>query len=146
MTPVQKAPSSYFLSNIHPRTVSAASKSPMAARDKTSSAVSATVAQGWSDTQKRWFPEVDPDGDGNLTDTPFYLNDPNKVPGVLYPYPPNGLVSINNIDYASELIDKMHFNEIPGLGRALKFTFTLFDSRDIIEDGRTFTHIVYLDE
>ena len=102
--------------------------------------------QGWSDTQKRWFPEVDPDGDGNLTDTPFYLNDPNKVPGVLYPYPPNGLVSINNIDYASELIDKMHFNEIPGLGRALKFTFTLFDSRDIIEDGRTFTHIVYLDE
>lgn len=27
---------------------------------------------------------------------------------------------------------------------ALRFTFTLYDSRGIIEDGRTFTHIVYL--
>ena len=28
--------------------------------------------------------------------------------------------------------------------RAFKFTFTLYDSRNIIENGRTFTHIVYL--
>lgn len=28
--------------------------------------------------------------------------------------------------------------------RALKFTFTLYDSKGIIKDGRTFTHIVYL--
>jgi len=28
--------------------------------------------------------------------------------------------------------------------RAIRFTFTLYDSRGIIEDGRTFTHIVYL--
>lgn len=102
--------------------------------------------QGWSDTQKRWFPEVDPDGDGNLTDTPFYLNEPNNVPGVWYPYPPNGRVIINNVNYPREQIDRIHFNNIPGLGRALKFTFTLFDSRGIIKDGMTFTHIVYLDE
>lgn len=29
--------------------------------------------------------------------------------------------------------------------KALKFTFTLFDSKGIIKQGRTFTHIVYLD-
>ena len=28
--------------------------------------------------------------------------------------------------------------------RAIRFTFTLYDSRGIIENGRTFTHIVYL--
>ena len=108
--------------------------------------VSEFKIQGWSDTQKRWFPEVDPDGDGNLTDTPFYLNEPNNVPGVWYPYPPNGRVIINNLNYPREQIDRIHFNNIPGLGRALKFTFTLFDSRGIIKDGMTFTHIVYLDE
>ena len=39
----------------------------------------------------------------------------------------------------------VELDQIPGLGRALRFTFTLFDSRGIIEDGMTFTHIVYLD-
>jgi prepilin-type N-terminal cleavage/methylation domain-containing protein len=102
--------------------------------------------QGWYDILQQWVPEVDPDGDGNLTDTHFYLNDPNTVPGVLYPYPPFGGVAINNIDYPRELIDEAHFNAIPGLGRALKFTFTLYDSKGIIKQGRTFTHIVYLDK
>jgi prepilin-type N-terminal cleavage/methylation domain-containing protein len=32
----------------------------------------------------------------------------------------------------------------PVAPKALKFTFTLYDSRGIIEGGRTFTHIVYL--
>lgn len=102
--------------------------------------------QGWYDAQRRWVPEVDPDGDGDLTDTHFYdPSDPN-VPGVLYPYPPYGGVKINNMrGYPREEIDQEHFDTIPGLGRALKFTFTLFDSRGIIRDGRTFTHIVYLD-
>lgn len=100
--------------------------------------------EGWSDSLQRWLPEVDPDGDGNLSDTHFYFDEPNNVPGVLYPYPPNGMVVINNINYPREQIDRIHFGEIPGLGRALKFTFTLFDSKRIIKEGRTFTHIVYL--
>ena len=108
--------------------------------------VSEFKIQGWSDSRRRWLPEVDPDGDGNLADTNFYFNEPNNVPGVLYPYPPNGGVVINNISYPREQIDRIHFNNIPGLGKALKFTFTLFDSRGIIKDGMTFTHIVYLDE
>jgi prepilin-type N-terminal cleavage/methylation domain-containing protein len=102
--------------------------------------------QGWYDAEQRWIPEVDPDGDGDLADTHFYgQNDPN-VPGVLYPFPPYGGVKINHFrSYPRDEIDEEHFGSIPGLGRALKFTFTLFDSRGLIKDGRTFTHIVYLD-
>ena len=37
------------------------------------------------------------------------------------------------------------FYHIPGLGRALRFTFTLYDARGVLPNGRTFTHIVYLD-
>jgi prepilin-type N-terminal cleavage/methylation domain-containing protein len=102
--------------------------------------------QGWNDALKQWIPEVDPDGDGNLADTHFFFADPNSVPGVLYPYPSSGVVTINNIDYPREQIDEAHFNAIPGLGRALKFTFTLYDSKGIIKEGMTFTHIVYLDK
>ncbi len=102
--------------------------------------------QGWNDALQQWLPEVDPDGDGYLEDTHFYVPDSNNVPGVLYPYPPNGVVAINNIDYPREQVDEAHFGAIPGLGRAFKFTFTLFDSKGIIKEGRTFTHIVYLDD
>ena len=102
--------------------------------------------QGWYDAEQRWVPEVDPDGDGDLADTHFFFSEPNSVPGVLYPYPPIGSVIINNIDYPREQVDEAHFNAIPGLGRALKFTFTLYDSKGIIKNGMTFTHIVYLDK
>ncbi len=108
--------------------------------------------QSWYDAQQRWIPEVDPDGDGSLADTNFMMPtggsvlDSEAVPGVLYPYP-LGAVQINNIPhYPSNQVDKAHFNEIPGLGRALKFTFTLYDSRGVLKEGRTFTHIVYLDK
>ena len=102
--------------------------------------------QSWYDAEQRWIPEVDPDGDGDLSDTNFYSQDDPNVPGVLYPFPPYGGVKINHFpNYPRDEIDEEHFNSIPGLGRALKFTFTLFDSRGLIKDGRTFTHIVYLD-
>jgi hypothetical protein len=102
--------------------------------------------QGWYDAQQQWLPEVDPDGDGDLADTHFFFDDPNSVPGVLYPYPSSGVVTMNNINYPREQVDETHFNVIPGLGRAFKFTFTLYDSKGIIKEGMTFTHIVYLDK
>ena len=108
--------------------------------------------QGWYDAQQRWVPEVDPDGNGSLTDTDFLLAaggaalEPEAVPGVLYPYPPYGGVVMRNINYPRDQVDKEHFDAIPGLGRALKFTFTLYDSRGVLKEGRTFTHIVYLDD
>lgn len=117
--------------------------------------------QGWNDLRRRWVPEVDPDGDGLLTDTDFIPTadgtglDPVKVPGVLYPYrswydtaftDPNNYFQINNMSYPGRLLNQANFNSIPGLGRALKFTFTLYDSKGIFKEGRTFTHIVYLDD
>jgi hypothetical protein len=128
--------------------------------------VSNFTIQSWYDKQKRWIPEVDPNCDGSLAGSDFYtykddsgtvVLDTDSLPGVLYPYrepplgDPYGTVSINlrgdkGFTYPSGRLDKAHFNEIPGLGRAFKFTFTLFDSKGIIEGGRTFTHIVYLDK
>jgi len=116
--------------------------------------------QGWNDLRQRWVPEVDPDGDGLLTDTNFIPSadgtglDLVAVPGVLYPYrswydtaftDPNSYFQINNMNYPGQMLNQANFNNIPGLGRALKFTFTLYDSKGIIKEGRTFTHIVYLD-
>ncbi len=114
--------------------------------------------QGWYGAQQRWIPEVDPDGDGDLADSHFFPADSNSVPGVLYPYPPSGAVVLAGEFYCDlnteegqqkfggflDLLNEERFDEIPGLGRALKFTFTLFDSKGIIKEGRTFSHIVYL--
>ena len=104
--------------------------------------------QGWDDTNKRWLPEVDPDGDGDFSDTNFNLSEPNDLPGVLYPWPFSTSVEfpIDNISYPLDKVNRENFNSIPGLGRALKFTFTLYDSKGIIKEGRTFSYIVYLDD
>lgn len=108
--------------------------------------------QGWYAPQKRWVPEVDPDGNGNLSDSDFFINgsdiDPCSVPGVLYPYPPNGVVLLGGPtfdgNYYTDLLNEENFGFIPGLGRALKFTFTLYDSKGILKGGRRFEHIVYI--
>jgi prepilin-type N-terminal cleavage/methylation domain-containing protein len=107
--------------------------------------------QGWSyDAQQkrwRWVPEVDPDGNGDLTDSDFFMDSSGRVPGVLYPYPPYGMVSLGGVFKGNSfqgLLNEASFDSIPGLGRALKFTFTLYDSKGVIKNGRTFTHIVYL--
>jgi hypothetical protein len=117
--------------------------------------------QGWNDAEQRWIPSVNPNDDAGLQDdSDFTLSgddphlpevpgqwnphkgsnlDPQKIPGVWYPRGPAilGNTAISPLDG--------DFNRTPGLGRALKFTFTLYDSRGLIPDGRTFTHIVYLD-
>ncbi len=106
------------------------------------------MVQGWNDAQNRWIPEVNPDDDDSLADSDFPLNSSNDGvssdhdPALWYPRGPS---SLTNPSVPSSRMDREHFNEIPGLGRALKFTFTLYDSRNLIKNGRTFTHIVYLD-
>ncbi|TFG48663.1 MAG: type II secretion system protein [Candidatus Brocadiia bacterium] len=121
--------------------------------------VSNFTVQSWYDREKRWIPEVDRNGDGVLTDSDFFTEnsgpkiviDTNDLPWLLYPYREYafgnyyGGIHINN-NYPMKELDEAHFNYIPGLGRALKFTFTLYDSKGIIKEGRTFTHIVYLDK
>lgn len=76
--------------------------------------------QIWSEAFGRWYPEIS-GGD-------FILSDIAKdiYPGLLYQG--TGDVTV-----------------FPGPGRAVKFTFTLYDSLGIFKEGKTFTHIVYLD-
>ncbi|HON92945.1 MAG TPA: prepilin-type N-terminal cleavage/methylation domain-containing protein [Sedimentisphaerales bacterium] len=106
------------------------------------------MVQGWNDRLNRWIPAVDPDEDGDLADSDFILTsdkkslDPERNPGLWYP---RQGTSLRQPDFPVTHIDQEHFNQIPGLGRALKFTFTLYDSRNLIKNGRTFTHVVYLD-
>ncbi len=89
--------------------------------------------QGWYDAQQRWVPEWD--------DSDFYPEGSINVPGVLYPF---GIDIPNPSLIFPPVMNEANFNDIPGLGRALKFTFTLYDSRGVIKQGRTFTHIVYI--
>jgi hypothetical protein len=105
--------------------------------------------EGWSidpddPATRRWMPQVDPNENGDLTDDSDFILDganlhPRNVPGLRYP---DGPVTIRKSEKGS--LRGEPFSNIPGLGRALKFTFTLYDSRGLIPNGRTFTHIVPL--
>jgi prepilin-type N-terminal cleavage/methylation domain-containing protein len=112
--------------------------------------------QGWlaadpNDPSKggRWAPDVDPDKNRDLLDCDLNLIlDPNKPEDFHSPSTsllryPDGPLRLRTD--ARDSLRTVPFNEVPGLGRALKFTFTLYDSRGLIPNGRTFTHIVYLD-
>ncbi|MHC4734701.1 MAG: prepilin-type N-terminal cleavage/methylation domain-containing protein [Planctomycetota bacterium] len=103
--------------------------------------------QGWYEAERRWFPKIDPDYDGDLSDSDFFINssgaiDSGHSPAILYPRWnfESGSIGV----YPRDLLTESNFDLIPGLGRALKFTFTLYDSKGIIKNGRVFTHIVYL--
>jgi prepilin-type N-terminal cleavage/methylation domain-containing protein len=75
-----------------------------------------------------WFPEIDPDNNGDYTDSdypPASLDITLPVRPVLMPWTP-------------------YWNTLSDFGPALKFTFTLYDSNGVFKDGKTFTHIVYL--
>ncbi len=149
--------------------VNARAKPPVNVHQLLAEGVGSFTIQGWYEPldpaqgPARWFPQVDPDRDGDLSDTDFHLAAavPPQIETALplrliYPWPWDldpvayasvvdlGQTTINN--YPRHMIDRPNFNHIPGLGRALKFTFTLYDSRGVFKDGKTFTHIVYLDD
>lgn len=94
--------------------------------------------QIWRADQQRWFPQIDPNGDGDYTDTDYFLDDKGtaihetKVDGFLY-----------EGDGEANLITA---SGVPLKFTALKFTFRLKDSKNIFPDGKVFTHIVYLDD
>jgi hypothetical protein len=116
--------------------------------------------QGWYETSDvnalspRWVPDDDPDDDGDHADSELLLQGGNDdlEPGVLYPFSDErgyGAVRLGGPfkdRTFTSVLNADHFNVIPGLGRALKFTFTLYDSQGLIPNGRVFTHIVYLDQ
>lgn len=118
------------------------------------------AVQGWYDPAGRWVPLLDVNGDGRVENTPDdtdfiftvrdgrMLVDGSNTPGVLYTGGADGAVVLGGRlrDAYNGPFDPDHLTQIPGLGRALKFTFTLYDSRGVLPKGRTFTHIVDLDD
>jgi prepilin-type N-terminal cleavage/methylation domain-containing protein len=107
------------------------------------------AVQGWLPNEQRWYPIADPDGDGILEDSDFRLTtngteiDPKDTLGMIYPKESWRSAPSAPDDVQTYTADQ--FNDIKGLGRALKFTFKVYDSFGLIENGRTFTHMVFLD-
>ena len=104
----------------------------------------------------RWWPEVDPAGDGSITSDFANMGNPFGA-YLMMLVGPSLDVDNNGIDdwFANQLCrtdtDRIarNGNEVyfksSFYPKALKFTFVLKDSNGIFADGKTFTHIVYLD-
>ncbi len=96
----------------------------------------------------RWWPSVDPDGLGTEPSDFVGMNGANPF-GVFFTLP-NGVgtpidpwFSIGNCKTSIGGTAYPFSNAF--YPKALKFTFTLHDSNGMYEEGKTFTHIVYLD-
>ncbi len=95
----------------------------------------------------RWFPSVDPDGDDSEIDSHFELNNPGRDKFAVHFNMPAGTTltdwkDVDELEYQGS--DKAF--EADFFPAAFKFTFTVYDSKKIITGGRTFTHIVYLED
>jgi len=84
----------------------------------------------------RWFPSDDPAGDGSVASDfsgqsqfGYYYNMPVGV----------------DPDMDGDGLPDGVWGTLTAIPRALKFTFVLRDSNGVFADGKTFTHIVYLD-
>ncbi|MBW8014865.1 MAG: prepilin-type N-terminal cleavage/methylation domain-containing protein [Planctomycetes bacterium] len=88
------------------------------------------IIQHWNETEQRWWPEIDVDGDGDwatgISDWPIS----------------GGLLNLSQFKGHIHPGDGTFFNDF---GRAFKFTFTLYDSYGVFPEGKTFSHIIYLD-
>ncbi len=106
-------------------------------------AYSYTVSGG--NTEYRWWPGIDPDGDSSTPDSDFGNLGMDKLRFGIYFNMPAGA---NTLDWTGSDQARTE-NATPFAGffpRALKFTFRIYDSKGIIKGGRTFTHIVYLEK
>lgn len=94
--------------------------------------------QIWEPGYQRWWPEIDPNYDGVYSDA-----DTQRWDGT-----PNGYTLAGNRIDTENLngyyIVRNASDFQTQIGSALKFTFTLFDSRGVFPEGKTFTYIVNL--
>ncbi len=106
--------------------------------------------QGWLPSQKRWYPQINPDGDdtGDFSDSDYYLIDGQpsheNLIGIIRPSLNSAGYTSQTLNISSAVLDDGPFEDIPVLGNALKFTFTLYDSRGIFPDGKVFSYIIYI--
>jgi prepilin-type N-terminal cleavage/methylation domain-containing protein len=87
-----------------------------------------------------WWPSDDPNGDGDSTDSDFSRMPTNPFGfyfNVAAPSFTNWFSYGGAIYLAGAVVE-------PIWPKAMKFTFTLYDSRGVFKEGQTFTHIVYL--
>jgi hypothetical protein len=108
----------------------------------------------WRPDLGRWYPEYDPDGNGDYVDSdyPTMTSHGQQIIETSRAVSPNGLLvtaftnsqgDTANYYYSRMVGSNRVFTAMP-FTRALKFTFTLYDSNGVFKDGKTFTHIVYL--
>ncbi len=95
------------------------------------------------DMELRWFPSHDPDNDDNFQDSHFNANGGRF--GVYFNMP-NGISYINwdspdQLKYRQQIRFPADFYPA-----AMKFTFRIHDSKNVLKAGRTFSHIIYLDD
>jgi prepilin-type N-terminal cleavage/methylation domain-containing protein len=91
--------------------------------------------QIWREDLQRWFPEIDPNFDGVYDETAGETDYPHDASDTR-------LIDIQNYNGYYFNNDQAGFEA--AIGPALKFTFTLYDSRGVFPEGKTFTYIVYL--
>ncbi len=100
-----------------------------------------------------WWPSTDPNGSGNTFNSDFgpsgmkinlfglYFNSAAPpAPANLYWFPYSKVIGY----YYPDPSNSVNPFAKPTYPQALKFAFTIFDSRGVFKDGQTFTHIVYL--
>jgi len=101
--------------------------------------------QGWCPTEARWYPSVDPNMDGDVADSDFNVSggviDTTAAIGTMWKRRGSWFVT-----YSPSVKAGNFGSDIPGMGKVLKFTFTLYDSRRYFKEGRKFTHMVYIGE
>ena len=99
-----------------------------------------------------WWPSTDPNGSGNTDNSDF---GPSGMNSNLFGIYFNSVAPTGWFAPAGTLPDCAKGAYYPGSSvnplqprpsypTALKFAFTIFDSRGVFKDGQTFTHIVYL--
>jgi hypothetical protein len=104
----------------------------------------------WDGRAVSWFPSEDPDGDG-LNDDSHFDELGADVFGVYFNVPGSADIPswrpIGSDELKYKRVDEDGAKPFDGGFRpkALKFTFTLRDSKGLIKGGREFTHIVYLE-
>jgi len=91
----------------------------------------------------RWFPNVDPDGDPLTNDSDFAGMNGGNPFGVYFTLP-DGTTNLNWFSIQYCRTQGVYFSNT-FYPKALKFTFRLKDANKIFPDGKTFTHIIYLD-
>ncbi|MBN1796870.1 MAG: type II secretion system protein [Sedimentisphaerales bacterium] len=103
------------------------------------------------DWELRWFPSDNPSNDKTIDDSHF-KNYTRKYDDSFGVYFNVADIDANETDWYDISLLKEEWDKVSEVYDAenypfaLKFTFTIYDKNNFIEGGRTFTHIVYLED